>query len=685
MRILASGTTDCGDSWWVVHAARAHARDSGVHIIVARARWAACSCDASTCTHIAGLTAATRVTPEDLGYTTAQFFPAIAARCKIHRRCWWIQSPLAQGIIPAGRSHLPASMELLHAVTAFRIPWVNADMAALLCDVRGPLLVATALPQNIRFQVNGPDAQALLAEVPGITWHDGTAFARYTWPVAQLLQDERVDVDDALAAWLSLFEERRLLSRDSGDREMQTLSGLRISLYPHQRAFVEYVRRFGRALLADEMGFGKTRESLAAVEVLQRFPALILVEPNALYDFHEALLSMVPVGRSVQIIESGKERYRGADYVVTTHDLFPRLTDLRKVRWSSFVIDEADHYANRKTQRFRALRTVAKQPSLGLRIAMTGTPYRNEANDYVAILELLNVLEEFGGREHFIKQYCNAVQVGRGWRTSGAANAPELYRALSEICLIRRTDRDIDLGIPDQAIEHIQVRIDNRRSYDAATSDIIAFLYAHNLVTGFDDLPEEQRAAARLELALTRMSAAQKAPALVLRGTQRRLSEVGKVAACVERVQALLAERPHEKVVVFCNYRDTIDALVAQLPRALTIHGEMRAKDRFESKKRFQEDPSCRLIVCGMQAGKKNLTLTAGTRIMFLGLPWTRSDFDQACRRIRRIGQTRRTFADVLEDPHTIDRYCWDVMNGKGVLAAASLDGDAPPDLLEAS
>ena len=39
----------------------------------------------------------------------------------------------------------------------------------------------------------------------------------------------------------------------------------RFALYPHQAAGVEFLARRGRAILGDDMGFGKTRQAIIAL------------------------------------------------------------------------------------------------------------------------------------------------------------------------------------------------------------------------------------------------------------------------------------------------------------------------------------------------------------------------------------------------------------------------------------
>jgi hypothetical protein len=235
---------------------------------------------------------------------------------------------------------------------------------------------------------------------------------------------------------------------------------------------------------------------------------------------------------------------------------------------------------------------------------MTATPYRNQANDYVAILEILDVLELLGGRDYFVQRYCNGFKLDRGWATRGASNTAELNRALHEICLVRRTDAEVDIGVPQQhPPRFVDVAITNRSEYDRATTNLGDFLFQRNLGIGFEDHPVETRDFARFEEAIRELDAAAKAPALVLQNVQRQLVEQGKVAHLLRHLESCREADRKEKIVVFAQFRETIDAIKAAFPNCAVIHGGETAKERFQQKERFQKDPDCTVIACSLKSG----------------------------------------------------------------------------------
>ena len=156
-----------------------------------------------------------------------------------------------------------------------------------------------------------------------------------------------------------------VIGRSRGHRE---LGGL--ILHPHQREGVERVQRLldqhGGALLADDVGLGKTYVALATAQSARDS---IVVAPAALRDvwLHAATRAGIRL-HFVSVEMLGRRGWRSPE---TT----PQIV----------IIDEAHHLRSRRTQRFAA----ASQLCRGAKVLlMTATPVQNRIGDLRTILSL---------------------------------------------------------------------------------------------------------------------------------------------------------------------------------------------------------------------------------------------------------------------------------------------------------
>jgi superfamily II DNA or RNA helicase len=144
-----------------------------------------------------------------------------------------------------------------------------------------------------------------------------------------------------------------------------------IALQPHQQVAVHEIRtlltEFGGALLADEVGLGKTFVALALASEARR---PLVVAPMSL----RGMWLQAAVRAGVRITMWSAE-------ALSRGETAPRVEG----GWDLIIVDEAHHFRNAATRRYRALARL----SAGVRILLlSATPIHNRADDLIAILEL---------------------------------------------------------------------------------------------------------------------------------------------------------------------------------------------------------------------------------------------------------------------------------------------------------
>lgn len=134
-------------------------------------------------------------------------------------------------------------------------------------------------------------------------------------------------------------------------------------------------------------------------------------------------------------------------------------------------------------------------------------------------------------------------------------------------------------------------------------------------------------------------------------------AEIARVSELVERaraitadskarelrqfVQGVLAQAPNEKILVFTEYRDTLDYLrdqvLADFGPLAQIHGSMNVPDRQKQEAYFQE-PNVRIMVATDAAGE-GLNLQFCHIMVNYELPWNPNRIEQRIGRLHRYGQ----------------------------------------------
>ena len=94
-------------------------------------------------------------------------------------------------------------------------------------------------------------------------------------------------------------------------------------------------------------------------------------------------------------------------------------------------------------------------------------------------------------------------------------------------------------------------------------------------------------------------------------------------------------------------------------------------------------DSSCKVIIGTIGAMGTGLTLTAASTVIFLDSPWNRANKEQAEDRAHRIGTTSNVNIITLVCKDTIDERIEELINKKGAMADALVDGKVDFDRAE--
>ena len=203
------------------------------------------------------------------------------------------------------------------------------------------------------------------------------------------------------------------------------------------------------ALLADDMGVGKSAQALAACDAL---------------GIAEALVVCPAIVKSSWAEQHSKWRGSGSFTHVLSYEIFTKLVKKAILPEHGIIVfDEGQYLSNPKSLRSKAAAAWREQHPDVPALALSGTPMNARPRD---LWHLLNVLwpGRFGSQWQFEKRYCDGKfeEIPNAQRTvwiaDGSSRAPELATRLAGL-MLRRTKSQVALELPPRTRSIIEVEL----------------------------------------------------------------------------------------------------------------------------------------------------------------------------------------------------------------------------------
>ncbi len=441
---------------------------------------------------------------------------------------------------------------------------------------------------------------------------------------------------------LRLAGERRRLVQ--GFDQLLSLDEVNIARFDHQ---IETARRAlnelrGQALLADEVGLGKTIEAgIILKELVVRGLArrvLILAPASLLTQWREEMFNKF--GETFRV--AARVDDWAESKVIGSLSLAKRGEHARAILAQSYdllIVDEAHHLKNRSSQVFKFVNQIRKKYVL----LLTATPVHNdliELYNLVTILKpgLLGTVRAF--RRHFVSE-----------ADPRKPNEPGQLKALLREVMIRNRRAHVGVKLPARqaAVYHLQFAEDERRLYDDVTRYVKDELrrrgrdqrYVLSLITLQRELCSSPEATRATLERLRRRPPLSDGVRAQLDGFIERCSRLNRPrkAAALEEI----LERFPERTLVFTEFLHTLRMLKAMLEarglHVVPFHGSLDVRRRREAIAEFEADP--RSVMVSTQAGGEGLNFQFCRQIVNYDLPWNPMRVEQRIGRVHRLGQTR--------------------------------------------
>ena len=451
--------------------------------------------------------------------------------------------------------------------------------------------------------------------------------------------------------------------------------------YDHQIDGLNFGLAHDKWLLGDEQGLGKTKQVIdiaVAKKLTGAKRCLIICGVNGLkWNWQNEIKThsnesgwilgqrkrrtgKIYIGSTKDKLEDLKNLDSIKDYFLITNveslrdaDIAATISDYCKKGIINMVaIDEIHKCKNPSSQQGKGILKIKADTH----IAMSGTPLMNTP------LDLFIILRWLGYEKHafyaFKNHYCIMGGYG-GYDVVGYKNMPELQERVDAIMLRRLKDDVLDLPEKVYIDEYVEMTAKQEQIYKEVSMEIKA---------NIDKIKMTNNPLAEL----IRMRQAT--------GYTGILSSTIAESAKIDRLEEIVEESVanNRKVVIFSNWTQMTNPIYNRLSKnykGVIITGETDDVERQVNVNHFQNNPECKYIMGTIGAMGTGLTLTAGTVVVFMDHPWTRAAYDQAVDRCHRIGQNSNLTIYNLLCKNTIDERIWEIVQRKGAISDALIDG----------
>lgn len=470
--------------------------------------------------------------------------------------------------------------------------------------------------------------------------------------------------DDWSLFKLAMKAERRSLV--TSFEEMQCLKHIQgLTPLPHQ---IETARKVlfdmrGRAILADEVGLGKTIEAgLILKEYLIRGLArkvLILVPSSLVLQWVRELNDKFGIPATAQ----KKVHSWDNDVVVASMDTAkrdPHKEILLNQEYDLVIVDEAHKLKNKKTTNYQFMVQLRKKYCL----LLTATPVQNDLSELFNLISLLKP-GHLGGQSDFSS---NFVVDKRKPKNEGQLKE-ELAKVMirnrrsdGELDYTKRNVRNVPLTLsPDEQALYDGVTSFVKDQYQAGGADLSSMLALVTL--------QREVCSSRDAVFVTLVNLSKKLPEdsplrAEIWGLVDKIRNI-KSNTKAEKTMELIAQM-NEKVIVFTEYRATQEYLLNYFKNhnlsAVPYRGGMN-----RGKKDWMMDlfrGRCQVMIA-TEAGGEGINLQFCHNMINFDLPWNPMRVEQRIGRVHRLGQQNDVNIFNLSTEGTIEAHIVNLLHEK--------------------
>jgi len=429
---------------------------------------------------------------------------------------------------------------------------------------------------------------------------------------------------------------------------------LKGEMFSYQKPGTAFILKNKRVIVGDQMGLGKTLQTIAAIKGANAVPCLVVCPSSLKLNWEreiEQWSDLKPMVLTDPMKNTWQLFYQAgiANVFIVNYESLKKyfVVDvptkkgwrLKDVRFNAninlfkaIVIDEGHRVKDPSAQQSKFARGIAYGKEY--QILLTGTPVINSPSDLASQLAIINQVDKFGGYSHFMDYY----------DTKEESKLQELRDLLYSTCYYRREKSEVT-DLPEKTRQVILCDITTQKEYDDAEKDLAEYLREYKNATE-GEIKRKMRGEAMVRI-----------------GILKNISARGKIEAVTEFIQDTLSNG--EKLIVFGHLREVLGELKHRFPGSVSVTGKDSTIDRQNNVDKFQNDPNTKLIFCSIAAAGVGITLTASSTVAFIEMGWHPAIMDQAEDRAHRIGQKNAVNCPYFIGKGTIDNWVYKIIEEK--------------------
>ncbi len=442
----------------------------------------------------------------------------------------------------------------------------------------------------------------------------------------------------------------------------KVLSKFGKKLYKHQEDGIKFLLSRNGCILADDMGLGKSMQSIIAAIESGAKKVLIVTTSSTKINWERE----IKVFCDDTTIVDGK-KWNTSKFTIINFDILknfhtlpptkklkidepsPALTrDMVNTGFDLCIVDEAHNLKNNDSIRGKIMVDLCVKHNIPKVWLLTGTPVANRPMDFFNLLKIIKspIADNW---KHYAVRYCDGKKFFRTlkngqkkqiWLTDGASNLEELANKTKNI-LLRRLKTDA-IDMPDKIVTPMYHQLDRQgwKMYEKLWEEYVEQKKLLGKRTN-----ESQKDL--VELILLRQFIAKEAIQYTIEMVENAI-EMGR------------------KVIVFTSFSEELEIIANHFGKiAVTHNGPMSATKKQHSVDQFQNNPKIKVFIGNIKSAGVGITLTEATVVIFNSFDWVPGNNEQAEDRAYRIGQNNdvNVYYQLFED--TISTRMWEMLRNK--------------------
>ncbi len=475
---------------------------------------------------------------------------------------------------------------------------------------------------------------------------------------------------------ISLTDEvRELINELTSAENIPLPEALNAQLRPYQHRGYSWMYKNSRigfgSIIADDMGLGKT---LQVISILLKFKeenvlndkqkALVVVPTGLLTNWQAEIAKFAPsLSSHIYHGQTRDIKVFDADIMLTTYGVLRSDAELLKKRkWQTMIIDEAQNIKNHDTAQSKAVKSIPAN----IRIAMSGTPVENRLSEFWSIMDYTNK-GYLGNIKTFKDDFATPIQVFND------EQAVTKFRKVTSPFMMRRmkSDKSIISDLPDK-VEQNQFALLTKQQAALYQKTMQA---AMEEIEGISENGDHQTLFKRQGLVLQMILALKQIcnhPTNFLKNGKFDPLLSGKVELLFELLDCIVSSG--EKVLIFTQFKemgDMLERFIAERfdTRPMFYHGGCNVKQRQEMVERFQTNRADKIFILSLKAAGTGLNLTAASHVIHFDLWWNPAVENQATDRAYRIGQKKNVMVHRMITKNTFEEKIDEMIQQKKHLA----------------